>query len=76
MGCYVKYKISGRIGTGKFLGHVKEMKLRVLSYFHSSFRKVILGQVNVNDCPAGLELPTAARNRRKATLKIGQNSQI
>ncbi len=25
---------------------------------------------NVNDCPAGLEPPAGARNRRKATVKM------
>ncbi len=29
-----------------------------------------LGQVRVNGCPAGLEAPASARNRRKATVKI------
>ena len=32
--------------------------------------------VNVNDCPAGLELPAGARNRRKATAKIRRNSLL
>ena len=35
-----------------------------------------LGMVNVNDCPAGLELPAGARNRRKATAKIRRNSLL
>ncbi len=33
-----------------------------------------LGYVSVNDCPAGLEPPSEARNRRKATLKIQRNT--
>ena len=36
-----------------------------------------LGQVNVNDCPAGLEnMPAWARNRRKAAVKIRRNLQL
>ena len=33
----------------------------------------LIGWVSVNDCPAGLEPPAGARNRRKATVKTQRN---
>ena len=38
------------------------------------FRRIfIVMNVNVNECPAGLEPPAGSRNRRTATLKIQRN---
>ncbi len=56
------------------LGHLRETKLRVSSYFHNSFWKVRLGKVN--DCPAVLEPPAGARNREKASVKEWLNPQL
>ncbi len=43
----------------------------VYSHFQSGFGW--LGWVRVNDCPAWLEPPAGATNRRKATVKIWRN---
>ncbi len=48
------------------------MEPAVSSYFHISFDRS--GLFNVNDCPAGLEAPAGARNRKKATVKIRRNT--
>ena len=36
--------------------------------------KVRLGKIKVIGCPAGLEPPAGARNRRKPDVKIRQNT--
>ena len=50
----------------------KENKVAVFVAFSQQLLKSYfrLGQVSVNDCPAELEPPAGARNRRNATVKM------
>ena len=54
--------------TKKIWNRGNKLKYRVPSYFHSS--------LNVNDCPAGLELTAGARNRKNVILKIRRNPPL
>ncbi len=54
------------------MGQGKNPKLRVFLAFSHIRMKVYfrLGKVRVNECPAGLEPQSGARNKRKSTVKI------
>ncbi len=56
------------------MGPGKNSKLRFSSYSH--IRMIRLGYLRVYDCPAELEPPAGARNRRKATVNIRINPQF
>ncbi len=56
--------------NGHFLNLVGLVTSWGSSNNHRSFLYVSLGYVKDNDCPAGLEPPEGARNRRKATVII------
>ena len=47
---------------------------RILKMAFDRLFYVRLGFIGLGDCPAGLELPTGARTRRKATVKIRRNA--
>ncbi len=54
----------------------KNPKLWVFTYTDNGLFQVMLGQVRVNECPAGLDPPAVARNGMKTTLKIRRNPPL
>ena len=48
------------------------LKGRFVVFFTVAFDRLFY--VRLGDCPAGIEHPARARNRGKATVKIGRNA--
>ena len=68
----MKHDVGISLGIVPFVSTPLKGRFVVFSMFVVFYRlfKVRLVQVRIGDCPAGLEPPTGAKNKRKATLKI------
>ena len=55
------------------LGFRRSGFLRIFTVAFDTLFQISLGYLKVIDCPAELELPAGARNRRKTTMKLRRN---